>query len=228
MKRIITHFTIIVFLVIQSCSSNQTVNENKEVAEIIIENCDILDNSFIILKQKQGLFEIDSIGVDTLAILFNTALVSKIRRQDLAEKFNLNDFTESWKNDTVDIFGVTGLWNETIIRNTKTVPLKSLLEVNLDSLTVYNWKSFDAIKSKNFCIFSEPIYSKDKSTVIIGLQIYTDDLYYQNYYELRKLPEWTIIGEVSSKHEIIKFFLYELNESEIKIGLVETVFRGWN
>ena len=221
-------FTILYSLtfIFYSCGTTQNNDETLAITKQIIKNSKRFDNTFIILKQKQGLFDYAKVNQDTIEFLFNTIAFSYNDFNSLSLKFNL----DSIKNANFDYdFGIiTSQWNHRVIEGMRVVPLVENLTYQIDSTSIYDWKLFKGFKTKKICLFSDPIFSIDGSHAIIGIQIFTDSLYYLNVIELQKNKVWEISLDIATKQRLVDVKLVNIAPNEFNLKPSKTiVISGW-
>jgi len=199
MKKTLTVLAALLFISF-SCEAPREDNV-LSIAKKLISNSKRFDKSFIILRQKQGLFDYASLRNDSVALLFNSMAFSYNNFKNLSQKFNIDSIKKAnYDND----FGIiTSQWSQNMINGMRIESLENNLKYRIDSTMIFNWDSCQCLKTKKICLFSDPIFSVDKMSAILGIQIFTDSLYYLNIVEMDKKKEWEITLDIASKQRLV-------------------------
>ena len=167
----------------------------------------------------------DSIDTDSIALTFNGNVISFLNRTKFENSFDLDKLHEHKVNESQNE-RITDYWNLQEISNLEVVPIKEILKTNIDSIYKTDWKTFDGIDVKHFCIISKPYYSKNKKIALVTLQIYNDSIYYFDSYQLIKKDDWQILSKSSYKFDLIKVYMEKYDKDVIEFGPLQYVFLG--
>lgn len=175
--------------------------DGKRLFTEALNQIEFIDDNFILLKHRQGVFNMVATTEDSVELIFNRAVIG-LHAKSLVNKYFDND---AFHSDSGSSQLVTGVWPYNRIGIYKVRELQDLLRTDNEDDITDNWISFKGLKSKKLIIISEPVYSREKDQALIGLQVFTDSLYYVNVVSFRKEQQWVVNSTFSSKLRLLEF-----------------------